>query len=43
MIKSSLGKTIPNITELLQELGLDQSLRAENLSPQDYIRIAKAI
>ncbi|MBA2628534.1 MAG: 16S rRNA (adenine(1518)-N(6)/adenine(1519)-N(6))-dimethyltransferase RsmA [Rickettsiaceae bacterium] len=43
MIKSSLGKTIPNITEILQKLGLDQSLRAENLSPQDYIRIAKAI
>jgi 16S rRNA (adenine1518-N6/adenine1519-N6)-dimethyltransferase len=43
MIKSSLGKTIPNITEILQKLALDQSLRAENLSPQDYIRIAKAI
>ena len=43
MIKSSLGKTIPNITEILQKLALDQSLRAENLLPQDYIRIAKAI
>jgi 16S rRNA (adenine1518-N6/adenine1519-N6)-dimethyltransferase len=43
MIKSSLGKIIPNITEILQKLALDQTLRAENLSPQDYIRIAKAI
>jgi len=43
MIKSSLGKIIPNITEILQKLSLDQALRAENLSPQDYIRIAKAI
>ncbi|MCF8494874.1 MAG: 16S rRNA (adenine(1518)-N(6)/adenine(1519)-N(6))-dimethyltransferase RsmA [Rickettsiaceae bacterium] len=43
MIKSSLGKIIPNITEILQKLALDQTLRAENLSSQDYIRIAKAI
>ena len=43
MIKSSLGKIAPNIAEILQTLNLDQSLRAENLSPQDYINIAKAV
>jgi 16S rRNA A1518/A1519 N6-dimethyltransferase RsmA/KsgA/DIM1 with predicted DNA glycosylase/AP lyase activity len=43
MIKSSLGKVAPNIAEILHTLNLDQSLRAENLSPQDYINIAKAV
>lgn len=43
MIRSSLGKIIPNIGIILSLLDLDQSLRAENLSPQDYIRIARAV
>jgi 16S rRNA (adenine1518-N6/adenine1519-N6)-dimethyltransferase len=43
MIKSSLKKVAPNIVEILESLGLDQSLRAENLSPKNYLAIAKKI
>jgi len=43
MIKSSLKKVAPNIGEILESLELDQSLRAENLSPEDYWAIAKMI
>lgn len=43
MIKSSLKNVAPNIEEILKSLGLDQSLRAENLSPQDYLEIAKLV
>lgn len=43
MIKSSLGRVAPNIAEILKKLNLDQSLRAENLTPQDYINIARSI
>lgn len=40
MIKSSLKNVAPNIDLILEELGLDQSMRAENLSPEDYLAIA---
>ena len=43
MIKSSLKKVAPNIGEILELLGLDQSLRAENLSPADYLAIANKV
>lgn len=43
MIKSSLKKVAPNIDEILESLGLDHSLRAENLSPENYLAIAKQI
>jgi 16S rRNA (adenine1518-N6/adenine1519-N6)-dimethyltransferase len=43
MIKSSLGKIIPNIETILDSLNLSSSLRAENLSPQDYVRIARVV
>ena len=40
MIKSSLKKAAPDIGEILKTLELDQSLRAENLSPEDYLALA---
>jgi 16S rRNA (adenine1518-N6/adenine1519-N6)-dimethyltransferase len=43
MIKSSLKNVAPNIEEILESLGLDQTLRAENLSPKDYLEIAKRV
>lgn len=43
MIKSSLKNVAPNIHLILNELGLDQSLRAENLSPEDYLNIVKKL
>ena len=43
MIKSSLKKLIPDITKILDLLNLKNSLRAENLSPLDYLNITKAI
>ncbi|MCC8397813.1 MAG: 16S rRNA (adenine(1518)-N(6)/adenine(1519)-N(6))-dimethyltransferase RsmA [Rickettsia endosymbiont of Labidopullus appendiculatus] len=41
MIKSSLKKLTPRIEGLLAELKIDNSCRAENLSPQDYLSLAK--
>jgi 16S rRNA (adenine1518-N6/adenine1519-N6)-dimethyltransferase len=41
MIKSSLKNIVPNIGSVLEILSLEQSLRAENLSPNDYLMIAK--
>ncbi len=43
MIKSSLKRFVPTIVEILNELEIDVSLRAENLSPEDYLQIAKMI
>lgn len=40
MIKSSLKKLHTDIDALLGKLDIDNSLRAENLSPQDYLRLA---
>jgi len=39
MIKSSLKRFVPNIVEILNKLEIDTSLRAENLSPNDYLQI----
>ncbi len=41
MIKSSLQKTSSDIDNILNSLEIDPSLRAENLSPNDYWEIAK--
>lgn len=41
MIKSSLKKLTPKIEDLLKELNIDYSSRAENLSPKDYLKLAK--
>lgn len=43
MIKSSLKKTAPNISAILTLLELEQSLRAENLSPEDYLRLVNIV
>ncbi len=41
MIKSSLKKLTPYIEDLLSQLKIDNSSRSENLSPQDYLSLAK--
>ncbi|MCC8417199.1 MAG: 16S rRNA (adenine(1518)-N(6)/adenine(1519)-N(6))-dimethyltransferase RsmA [Rickettsia endosymbiont of Bryobia graminum] len=41
MIKSSLKKLTPKIEDFFQELKIDSSCRAENLSPQNYLQLAK--
>lgn len=41
MIKSSLKKLTPKIEDFLIELKINNSCRAENLSPQDYLALAK--
>lgn len=43
MIKSSLKRLTPEINRILDELKMDKSLRAENLSPQDYLNLAELI
>lgn len=43
MIKSSLKHLVPNIEMVLDSLGINQSLRAENLTPLDYLQIAKSL
>lgn len=40
MIKSALQKLVPNIDELLKEASILPTLRAENLSVEDYERLA---
>jgi 16S rRNA (adenine1518-N6/adenine1519-N6)-dimethyltransferase len=41
MIKSSLKQLKPDIENLLISLDLDPTIRAENLSPEDYLKIAR--
>lgn len=41
MIKTSLKKFTPRIEDLLAELNINNSCRAENLSPHDYLALAK--
>ncbi|NRB10535.1 MAG: 16S rRNA (adenine(1518)-N(6)/adenine(1519)-N(6))-dimethyltransferase RsmA [Rickettsiaceae bacterium] len=43
MIKSSLKNLTPNIESHLQEIGLTGTLRAENLSPENYLTLAKKL
>lgn len=43
MIKSSLKRISPNIDKILEELNLSQTLRAENLSPFDYLSITTKV
>lgn len=40
MIKSSLKSVSPNILEVLKQLLIDDNLRAENLSPENYLALA---
>ena len=43
MIKSSLKKISPDIENMLKSLSIDSTLRAENLSPEDYLRITEML
>ncbi|MCX4084317.1 16S rRNA (adenine(1518)-N(6)/adenine(1519)-N(6))-dimethyltransferase RsmA [Rickettsia hoogstraalii] len=43
MIKSSLKNLVPNIHEILTQLKINDNYRAENLTPQDYLRIAEML
>jgi 16S rRNA (adenine1518-N6/adenine1519-N6)-dimethyltransferase len=40
MIKSSLQKLVPNIDKLLSDASISSTLRAENLSVEDYLKLA---
>lgn len=42
MIRQSL-KTVPNLQQHLDELGIEATLRAENLTPGDYLHIAERL
>jgi 16S rRNA (adenine1518-N6/adenine1519-N6)-dimethyltransferase len=42
MIRQSL-KSVNGILEILEELGIEPTLRAENLTPNQYLDIAKRI
>jgi 16S rRNA (adenine1518-N6/adenine1519-N6)-dimethyltransferase len=43
MIKSSLKPLFSNIDVTLQSLGINQSLRADAVTPQDYLAIARSL
>jgi 16S rRNA (adenine1518-N6/adenine1519-N6)-dimethyltransferase len=43
MIKSSLSGLADNIVELLSKLEIDPSCRAENISPEEYLRLAREL
>ena len=43
MIKSSLKNIAVDIEEILNHLNINSHLRAENLAPKDYLRIAQAL
>jgi len=43
MIKSALQKLVPNIDELLQQASILRTLRAENLSVEDYEKLANIV
>lgn len=43
MLKSSLKSLSSDIEKLLRDLDIDPELRAENLSPESYLKIAKTL
>jgi 16S rRNA A1518/A1519 N6-dimethyltransferase RsmA/KsgA/DIM1 with predicted DNA glycosylase/AP lyase activity len=43
MIKSSLKNLSKDIEDYLKHLDIDSSLRAENLTPQNYLDLAKLL
>ncbi|CAN7979331.1 unnamed protein product, partial [Ixodes persulcatus] len=43
MITSSLKNLVPNLHEVLTQLKINDNYRAENLTPQDYLRIAEIL
>ena len=42
MIRQSL-KSLPNLENILQEVGIEPTVRAENISPEQYLDIAKRL
>jgi 16S rRNA (adenine1518-N6/adenine1519-N6)-dimethyltransferase len=42
MIRQSL-KSVPDIVSICDDLGIDMTLRAENLSPEQYLHIAERL
>ena len=42
MIRQSL-KSVPDILNILQKLGISEELRAEDVSPQEYLKIAQLL
>jgi 16S rRNA (adenine1518-N6/adenine1519-N6)-dimethyltransferase len=43
MIKSSLKQLLPDIEIMLEKLGINSNLRAENLSPETYLSLATLV
>lgn len=43
MLRGSLKSIHPNILEILEDLHINPALRAENLSPQDFLNIVKCL
>ena len=43
MLKSSLKQISPDIENILNALSINPSLRAENISPQEYLLLAKSL
>ncbi|MGQ0850101.1 MAG: 16S rRNA (adenine(1518)-N(6)/adenine(1519)-N(6))-dimethyltransferase RsmA [Actinomycetota bacterium] len=43
MLRSSLGRAVPNVGSVLAAAGLDARSRAEQLSPFDFLRIAEVL
>jgi len=43
MIKSSLKTLSSDIGSIIQKLGINDNLRAENLTPEDYLALAKVL
>jgi 16S rRNA (adenine1518-N6/adenine1519-N6)-dimethyltransferase len=42
MLRRSLGAVVDNPERLLRAVGIDPTERAENLSPDDFVRLAAA-
>jgi len=42
MLRRSLERTVDDPVALLKKAGFDETVRAENLSPSDYLRLAEA-
>jgi 16S rRNA (adenine1518-N6/adenine1519-N6)-dimethyltransferase len=43
MLRTALRRTTPAILEACEKTGVDPTLRAERLSPEEFVRIANAL